>query len=343
MTSSKCGVNGCKRDFDTICAHCQSNVCSKHYIEHVKLANDELPTLSDQLNYLVNLLQQQNPIYRASEELEQWREMSYRQIDKLYNEKKRQLKAEVEQNLDKQMSKLRELSQQVRELIAEGDASFKAIENVKRNINECQKQCKKFEKTDYAPLKLDPIENLNNKELFTGHGTLLTFRQQVKLNEFYGKENQKWMLAYKATKHGFESDHFHRFCDHLGPTITVIQSNVGDYLFGGYASVSWRSIRGYVEDRDGAFLFTLTNPHGIPPTKYPIRDGRYATYSDKDYGPIFGSGHDLCVCDNSGTRTDSSFNFPHSYIDTTNRGSITFTGHRKFQINDIEVYCLVNN
>jgi len=108
MASSKCSVSGCKRDFDTLCAHCQHNFCTKHYIEHAKLANDELVPLADRLNSIISLIQQLDPLHQAFEQLEQWREMSHRHIDQLCEEKKRQLQAEIEQQIEKQINKLRE-------------------------------------------------------------------------------------------------------------------------------------------------------------------------------------------------------------------------------------------
>jgi hypothetical protein len=190
MASSRCSISGCKRDFDTLCAHCQCNFCTKHYFEHVKLANDELVPLADRLNSMINSIQQLNPIHQAFQQLEQWRAMSHRHIDKLCNEKKRQLQAEVEQQIEIPMNKLRKLSQQIKELLDEGDASFKQIEKIKKDLDECQKQCKQFEKADYLRITLKPIEietSYINAEFFAG-GTLLSLEQQTKLNEFYGTE-----------------------------------------------------------------------------------------------------------------------------------------------------------
>jgi hypothetical protein len=345
MASSKCSVTGCKRDFDTLCAHCQKNVCSKHYIEHVKLANDQLVPLADQLNSIINSIQQQDPLHQAFQQLEQWREKSHQHIDKLCNEKKQQLQVEVQQRINKQMKELRELSQQVKELIDEGDASFKQIEKIKKDIEQCRRQCEQFEKSDYLRLDIKPIKieaHFMNAELFAG-GTLLSPEQQMKLNEFYGKKDQQWLLIYKAIRDGFGSCDFHRLCNNQGPTMSVIQSKNGGYLFGGYTSVSWRSIDNCVTDTNGPFIFTLTNPHGIPPTKYSIQYAQYSIYDFKTHGPTFGGGNDLYVCDNSQTTTVSYSNFPHSYIDTTNRGYATFTGDKNFQTSDIEVYRLLKN
>ncbi len=346
MTSSKCSVSSCKRDFDTHCTHCQCNFCTKHYIEHAKLANDELVPLADRLNFMIDSIQQYDPLHQAFQQLEQWREISHRHIDKLCNEKKRQLQVEVEQKVKQQMNKLREIAKQVKELIDEGDASFKQIEKIKKDIEECQQQCQLFEKPDYVNLKLKPIEietSVSNNELFTGGGTLLSLEHQIKLNEFYGKENQKWVLIYKATRDGFGSSDFHRCCDNLGATMTIIQSKDGGHLFGGYTSVSWKSAGDYVTDNNGPFLFTLTNPHRIPSSKYSIKLNQYSIYDGSTSGPIFGGGHDLHVCDNSQSQIDSYFNFPRSYNDTTNQGNTTFTGSKKFLTSDIEVYRLVHN
>jgi hypothetical protein len=87
----------------------------------------------------------------------------------------------------------------------------------------------------------------------------------------------------------------------------------------------------------------LTNPHGIPPTKYSIKDAQQSICDVNGCGPAFGGGPDFYVCDNSQLKTDSCANFPQSYNDTTNRGNATFTGSFNFQTRDIEVYRLMTN
>ncbi|CAF1454702.1 unnamed protein product [Adineta steineri] len=233
--------------------------------------------------------------------------------------KKRQLQFEVDIKKEMQLNKLLELNQKVSKLISDGNASFKQIENLKRDFQEVQKQYKKFGKANFIRSNFEPNQLktiVSNKEYFTGDD---------------------------GTRDSFTSGAFHRHCDHRGPTMTIIQSKSGGYLFGGYTSVSWRSSQGYVEDSYEPFLFTLTNPHGIPPTKYPVIEERYAIFNKKECGPTFGCGHDLYVCDDSKISTGSYIYFPWSYSDRTNRGSETFTGTKYFQTNDIEVYRLIEN
>ncbi|CAF3624124.1 unnamed protein product [Rotaria socialis] len=175
---------------------------------------------------------------------------------------------------------------------------------------------------------------------FFPNGTLLKLEHKKKLNDFYGKTNQQWELIYKATRDGFDANAFHSHCTDKGPTITIIQSN-NNYLFGGYTAIPWTSSdRSYKSDTT-AFLFSLTNPHSIPPTKYLINSARAqsAVYHSSNYGPAFGGGHDINIANGSNANS-SSTSFPHTYLDTTGKGNNTFTGTRTFTTSDIEVFKL---
>lgn len=157
------------------------------------------------------------------------------------------------------------------------------------------------------------------------------------LNQFCRTLNQQWQLIYRGTRDGFGEGTFISRCANQGPTITVIL--VDKYLFGGYTSISWKHSKVNVWDRDPtAFLFTLTNPHQIPPTKYPIQStGNRAIRSCDGYGPTFGQ-YDICIHANSNEHQGSNSGFPNNYCDTTQMGSETFTGTTNFQTSEIEVY-----
>lgn len=180
------------------------------------------------------------------------------------------------------------------------------------------------------------------REGYFSNGTLLQIEYQIKLNEFYGKAYQRWDLIYKGSRDGFDAQAFHAHCDNQGPTMTIIQTN-NNYLFGGYTAVPWTSSQdgSYQKDTTASlsFLFTLTNPHDISPTKYFIRSDRIqnAVYHKIDFGPTFGSGHDIYVANNCNSNS-SSINFPYTYTDTTGKDNGTFTGSRYFTIYDIEVF-----
>jgi hypothetical protein len=162
----------------------------------------------------------------------------------------------------------------------------------------------------------------------------------MKLNDFYNNWNQNWLLIYKASRDGFDANAFHSRCDNKGPTMTIIRSN-NNYLFGGYTSVAWTSTSAYKNDTN-AFLFTLTNPHNIPPTKYQIDSTKAANavYHLGSCASIFGGCLDLVLHANSNSNNSSHTTFPYKYIDTTGKGNNTFTGAKNFTTSDIEVFKL---
>lgn len=184
-------------------------------------------------------------------------------------------------------------------------------------------------------------EILLKKDLFIG-GTLLTREDQIQLNKFYGNENQRWNLIYKGTRDGFTIDDFHRCSDSQGATMTIIQT-LDNYLFGGYTSVSWnfhQGVKSGVTDRT-AFLFTLTNPHGIPATKYSVKSSGEHALVPNAMGPTFGQ-YDICVYPNSNLNCQSFIKFPSYFLDSTGKGYLTFTGSTNFTTTDIEIYRLAN-
>eukprot|EP01100_Stratorugosa_tubuloviscum_P001121 TRINITY_DN124_c0_g1_i4.p1 TRINITY_DN124_c0_g1~~TRINITY_DN124_c0_g1_i4.p1 ORF type:complete len:273 (+),score=92.90 TRINITY_DN124_c0_g1_i4:95-913(+) len=169
--------------------------------------------------------------------------------------------------------------------------------------------------------------------IFHFNGTsLLNYEFQCILNKFYGDKNKRWQLIYKATRGEFRNSKFHGKCDNQGETMIIIKSDNG-YLFGGYTSLSWQSYKPKIDVNSSArndpkaFIFTLTNPHDIPPTKYIQLDqnDRYSIYDDIVYGPCFGL-NDIIIYTNSNSNQNTT-NFGSSYNDSIGKGEETFTGN----------------
>jgi len=110
------------------------------------------------------------------------------------------------------------------------------------------------------------------------------------LLEFINKEwfpYHEFQCLYKATRDGFAASEFHRLCDDKGSTLTLITSTEG-YVFGGYSILPWDSSREFKDHTEG-FLFTLINPHNIPPTIYHhISRQSTSILCNSLYGPSFG-------------------------------------------------------
>lgn len=98
---------------------------------------------------------------------------------------------------------------------------------------------------------------------------------------------------------------FHKASDGKGRTFSVMEATNASgqtWLVGGYNPQSWSSTDGmHVTMADSArtgFLFNLTSGLMLPQLKqYFTGDtiGSGQTFNDRDYGPTFGSGHDLYV------------------------------------------------
>jgi hypothetical protein len=171
--------------------------------------------------------------------------------------------------------------------------------------------------------------------------TLLTPNQQTSLSEWLkagAKDKSGWKLAYQGSRDGFGSDKFHSMCDLKGESVTIIKSSNG-FLFGGYSSVSWdtKNKNGQSENAPGSFIFTISNPHGIQPTKDSPIKPEYAIYHNSSWGPLFGA-NDMYVSSDCNTNNNSYTNFPYSYEDTTGKGNDTFTGSYYFTVCEIQVF-----
>ena len=80
-------------------------------------------------------------------------------------------------------------------------------------------------------------------------------------------------------------------------------------IIGGYNPFIWDCTSGYKNDTDKkTFIFNLTKKE-----KFVCTGSEYAVYGDRGYGPTFGGGHDIYICDNANTNRSSYFNFPYSF------------------------------
>jgi len=154
-----------------------------------------------------------------------------------------------------------------------------------------------------------------------------------KIYEWTGYNNMK--LLYRGTRDGMDANYFHNKCNNQGPTISLYKNDKGN-IFGGYASTDWTS-NGWKSASD-SFIFTLTNIHGIEPTKFPNSNTSYSIYDFSNYGPSFGGGNDICIYKNG-----SYSGFPHSYQDILGKGKSIFTGdlnnsNQYFKLKEIEVF-----
>ena len=220
-----------------------------------------------------------------------------------------------------------------------GDYFEQEVEKLEQRLNQLQTEVIKMTQLQILPMSID-WSNVFHIETDSFLGTsLLSKEHQKKLDEFIGKPRRQWNLIYRATQDGFDSKDFASCCAEQGPTITVISSSSG-HLFGGFTNQNWHRHTHEKYNADPtAFIFTLSNPHKISPTKYAISESHIseAIQSDPSCGPIFGAS-DMAICTGCNSSSGSKIKFPASYVDTTRKGATTFTGTETFTVAEIEVY-----
>lgn len=151
-------------------------------------------------------------------------------------------------------------------------------------------------------------------------------------------------LLYRGTRDEFISSSFHRLCDDKGCTIVLIK-NASGHVFGGFASIPWGSSKLW-KKAPGTFIFTLTNMHGIEPTKFSLRDENDAKaichYGIDANSWIFAFGSGIIVDSRCNLNMNSnSINFTKSFNDTTGKGNSIFSSSEEsdyFKIQEIEVF-----
>lgn len=176
--------------------------------------------------------------------------------------------------------------------------------------------------------------------------TLLKPKEQKEIIKWIGGKQGKWKLLYRGTKDGFSASTFRNLCSNKGPTVTIVKSSNG-YIFGGYANVAWSSSGSYQFDNK-CFLFSAKNANGSKMIKLdnngPHHSNQYSVYNGGNYGPTFGGGHDLYICDNCASTTSSYSNLGHSYASPsglsygTTQVQSFLAGSYSFQVSEIEVY-----
>ena len=92
------------------------------------------------------------------------------------------------------------------------------------------------------------------------------------------------------------------------------------------------------------FVFTLKNPHSIPPSKYNMKKDwlDHSICCDINLGPIFGC-NDIRIENNCNTN-NNSFSYydfnpgEYSFNDTTGKKRLLFTGSSTYKVEEIEVF-----
>jgi hypothetical protein len=157
----------------------------------------------------------------------------------------------------------------------------------------------------------------------------------IQLCEFSLKD--KWTLLYRGSRDGFGARNFHSKCDGNSNTLTILKVSGTSYIFGGFTSITWESSSKFKSD-PSAFLFSLTNRDNQPSKIRQINTNE-SIYCGSLYGPTFGGGKDIYICDFANRLAGSYSKLGHSYQHPQpSQGHSYLAGSHPFQLSEIEVY-----
>lgn len=157
-------------------------------------------------------------------------------------------------------------------------------------------------------------------------------KERAFLNQLLKPISQKMdnIPIYIASRDGDLGDDFHKKCDDMGPTVTIVETITGN-VFGGYSSVSWGQ-RSTWHRAPGSFLFQL-RPN-LNRFFLKNNDDSRATMHLSNHGPRFGRGYDLQVLSGALTKNESSVKGQTYYAD----GHTLNDGVEFFQARDYVVF-----
>jgi hypothetical protein len=169
----------------------------------------------------------------------------------------------------------------------------------------------------------------------TGFASLIVADFPALFAEFRGK---RFTLLYRGSRDGFDGSGFSRLCDGHANTLALIQDTDGN-IFGGFTPLKWESFSTGHWKADPSlksFLFTLKNPHNLPPRKFALKADRKDKaiqccdcihFCDFAYSSPLGGG--------PGYWSDLGRSYTN---DTGLKGNTVFTGSKYCSYAEVEVF-----
>jgi hypothetical protein len=221
-------------------------------------------------------------------------------------------------------------------VFADNSASPASPMRILRGLNS---SCKMDSSARLSPVALPPISPRGEGESVIHPGLSEVFP------EFRGQE---FSLLWRGSRDGFSSSAFHRHCDGLANTLTVILDTAGN-KFGGFTPIEWdppvwNGKCGINDNHSKAdpslksFVFTLVNPRNVPARRFALNAERMqrAIFCHPESGPSFS---DIVICDRCNEKAVSYTCLGAVYTNDTNvESEAFFTGSRSFQVKEIEVF-----
>jgi hypothetical protein len=157
-------------------------------------------------------------------------------------------------------------------------------------------------------------------------------------------DDKDWFLIYRGTKDGFSATDFHRECDGIAKTVTIVKTTSGN-IFGGFTERRWNHSAFVIQVLDDKrFIFSLVNGQNKPFIA-PAKNKSGSIRCDGNYGPCFRNncGFDIKIASDSNKNRNSTSHmgqcFQHEdYPFLLKESEYILAGSPKFQTLEIEVF-----
>ena len=142
-------------------------------------------------------------------------------------------------------------------------------------------------------------------------------------------------LLFSSEKEDDKASSFHKKCDNIAPTLTLIETKEG-FRYGGFTTQFWESTEQSIFKKDkNAFIFSLDTEK-----KYDVTDEEKSIQCSMYWGPYFGEGGAICVPDNFLEEKNAFYQWPSSY-DISEKDELTFGQEHNINISKYEVFEII--
>ena len=155
-------------------------------------------------------------------------------------------------------------------------------------------------------------------------------KKNYNISNYENKLQFSIILLFDSSLNGDSAFEFHKRCDLICNTISIIETTSG-HRFGGYTSECFESPNEYFDKKDNlSFVFSLDKMK-----IYDVIKGKYAISCDKNYGPYFRDDH-ICIVDEFLTK-ESGTCIKGKGFNTTKNYELN-SGKKYFTIKRLQVF-----
>jgi len=148
--SQICALDKCSRISRGQCDCCDQQLCLQHLNEHNASLINQLNPLTDEFNALsdrLNTLNIEKITGESRRKLEQWRDRSHQQIDRLFEQKCEELDRIMNEKIQKQRDEINCLQSKIADIIRNQETTRQQIDSLKATIHEIKEKMNELENT----------------------------------------------------------------------------------------------------------------------------------------------------------------------------------------------------